>query len=115
MHLCAHRVKTQTLSTAADAQAYWGTDNNIYLLNLTRAFPPESPSFSKHLLPDSYSIFRRFLRPELLQRLKEEGVCAPLSCDALSGWGIASQVGRHTFVLRLCVFVGILVCVCILG
>ena len=63
-----------------------GTDGELYVLDLGRAFPPEHPEEAHHLLASGQSVFYRQLRPELLLSWKVKGQPA-LSPDALTLWG----------------------------
>ena len=75
---------------AGDCEAHRGIDGRYYLLDLARAFPPESPISTPHLPPCKQSIFFRMLRPELLQIVKNMNL-NPLSCDAFSNWGTGDE------------------------
>jgi hypothetical protein len=107
LHLAGHKVGGKDLFSAGDVEGHAASDNRMYLLDLARAFPPESPVDCLHLLPHQQvlivillssclcyaermtvsplqSVLFRLLRPELLQRLKADGFPA-LSPDAFTG------------------------------
>eukprot|EP00466_Bigelowiella_natans_P018136 jgi/Bigna1/77067/fgenesh1_pg.45_\ len=98
LHLAGHYICDQNghpnlLHAAGDIEGHLGKDNRYYLLDLARAFPPESVWDTAHLNRPSQAVFFRMLRPEFLQYLKENGH-PPLSCDALTNWG-QSYTDRH--------------------
>lgn len=88
LHLAEHEACGKRLWSAGDVEAHLGADGRRYLLDLSRAFPPEAPSETPHLprAPEARTVFARLLRPEFLAALKEAGR-PPLSPDALSAWG----------------------------
>ena len=63
----------------------------FYLLDLARAFPPESPWDTPHLPREPGSLFYRMLRPELLQELKRAGLppVSVIGCVTREGGGLA--------------------------
>lgn len=71
--------------SAADVEVHEGKDGRLYMLDLARTFPPQSPDACRHLPNHRGSIFFRMFRPEFLQIRKQLGF-PPLSSDALSGF-----------------------------
>lgn len=84
-YVCDHKGKPYQLHSAGDIEGHRGSDGRYYLLDLARAFPPESPFDTPHLCWPQQAVFFRMLRPEFLQYLKDKGSPA-LSCDALTNW-----------------------------
>ncbi len=93
LHVAGHLVKSKELYSAGDVEGHmyalltricspphviqlWsclscsGVDGHRYLLDLARAFPPESPLETTHLSIHTQSVFCRLLRPEFLAYLK---------------------------------------------
>ena len=103
LNLSPHQVRPSrdkglvTLPCAADIQVFRGEDGRYYLRHLERAFPPEDPYSTPHLVPGErgHSIFWRFLRPEFLSVYPR-----PLSPDAFSGFvaGTPQQREHDTLV-----------------
>ena len=62
-----------------------GRDKRIYLLDLARTFPAESPAVARHLPVNGTTVFFRCFRGELLRRWRQAGH-PPLSSDALTAW-----------------------------
>ena len=61
-------IQTQKTSASADIKAYVGNDEEFYLKDFWRAFPPEDPRETPHLprVPRDQSIYWRQLRPEFV-------------------------------------------------
>ena len=74
------------------------------MLDLARSFPPESPYICSELnhfpTHNKNAIFYRTFRPEFLLHLREETDIAPLSPDALSGWGNQGKE-HHNYNVKL--------------
>lgn len=87
LHLVEHTVKGTADSNAiatcasADLQVYRGQDEEFYMKNFWRSFPPEHPEVTSHLqrAARDQSIIWRKHRPEFCRRYK-----AALSPDALA-------------------------------
>ena len=88
----AHRISNteHILYTAGDVEVHRGHDGALYMLDMGRCFPPESPlacERSEHLQRRGNPVFYRKLRPEFLKYLKQkEFDIFPLSPDGLTGW-----------------------------
>lgn len=48
-HVVGRRGRLKELHSAVDVEGHIGLDNKLYLLDLSRTFPPESPAHTKHL------------------------------------------------------------------
>jgi hypothetical protein len=48
-HIVGRRGQQKELHAAIDVEGHVGMDNRLYLLDLSRTFPPESPAYTKHL------------------------------------------------------------------
>mmetsp|Transcript_9515 Transcript_9515/g.17842 ORF Transcript_9515/g.17842 Transcript_9515/m.17842 type:complete len:990 (+) Transcript_9515:148-3117(+) len=48
-HVVGRRGQVKELHSAVDVEGHIGLDNRLYLLDLSRTFPPESPAHTKHL------------------------------------------------------------------
>ena len=90
LHLAGHMVGDCELFAAGDVEVHEARDQNFYIFDLARCFPPESPEVANldgdHLPKSDRTIFCRKMRPELLQYLKTRKT-NPLSPDAFTGWG----------------------------
>lgn len=64
-----------------DIEGHLGRDGRYYLLDFSRACPPECPLPNQPM--EKGSLFFKLLRPELVR-----GNRAPLSSDALTRWGM---------------------------
>jgi len=100
LHLAGHYVQDKFLFSAGDIEVHQGLDGNTYVLDLARAFPPESSYVLQKFggfPPEERMIFSRKLRPEFLRFLKENTNAPPLSPDAFTGWGTldAEQFNRE--------------------
>jgi len=99
LHLAGHEVRDgkgvrHHIYCAGDVEGHIGSDGRYYLIDLARAFPPESFYETRHLRRNRQAVFFRMLRPEFLQWLKKnhrpnkpKEQLPPLSCDALTNWG----------------------------
>lgn len=83
VHMHHHRIAPDF---SADVEGHLGTDGRFYLLDLARAFPPESAADCPHLPQLPQAVFVRLLRPELLQSLKESGLTESLNPDCFTLW-----------------------------
>jgi hypothetical protein len=93
LHLSQHTVQNVSICLGGDVELHLATDQDFYLLDLARTFPPESPRVSFLFHGDwgfqSIScIFYRMLRPELLRIIKRGKLLPPVSSDSFSNWGI---------------------------
>eukprot|EP00475_Leptophrys_vorax_P034560 TRINITY_DN55998_c0_g1_i1.p1 TRINITY_DN55998_c0_g1~~TRINITY_DN55998_c0_g1_i1.p1 ORF type:complete len:1319 (+),score=314.27 TRINITY_DN55998_c0_g1_i1:490-3957(+) len=91
LHLAGHRVSAVTIFSAGDVEVH-RADGKYYLIDLARAFPPESVLAVADVTGQDYppsSIFHRMIRPEALIIWKNtsQGENRPLSPDALTNWG----------------------------
>lgn len=105
LHLAGHDVCDREgvphhIYSAGDVEGHRGSDGRYYLIDLARAFPPESRADTHHLTKHKQAVFFRMIRPEFLQWLKKhhppnepDKKFPPLSCDALTLW---AQSGRDT-------------------
>jgi hypothetical protein len=95
-HLAAHLVSNVIIHSAGDVEVHRGRDNNYYMLDLARCFPPEhfgqAMNFNEFSTMWRSCVFFRMLRPELLSHFRKEGCIPPVSPDALSGWGRQDSV-----------------------
>ena len=65
LHLAEHSVGDCRLHAAGDVEVHIGLDDNIYILDLARSFPPEHPEASSMysgVRPHSRSIFFKVCR-----------------------------------------------------
>jgi hypothetical protein len=96
LFLSAHLISGKMMFSAGDIEAHKVPNESMYfLLDMSRAFPPESPkvlsAHFKDILPTA--IFSKHFRPEFLLYLKQNADKLPfelgdgLSPDALSRWG----------------------------
>jgi hypothetical protein len=83
----------------ADVEAHLGHDGRVYVLDLSRTFPPQAPDVCHHLPAPPGSIFFRMFRPEFLQQLKQQGRPA-LSSDAMSGFAHREDAAMHNQQVR---------------
>eukprot|EP00466_Bigelowiella_natans_P011490 jgi/Bigna1/78392/fgenesh1_pg.54_\ len=70
-HVCDEQGVEHHIYAAGDIEGHIGTDGRYYLIDLARAFPPESMWDTHHLHRPSQAVFFRMLRPEFLQWLKK--------------------------------------------
>ncbi|GAB5355140.1 hypothetical protein AAMO2058_000180600 [Amorphochlora amoebiformis] len=103
LHLAGHYVcdaegVSHYIYAAGDVEGHIGSDGKYYLIDLARAFPPESIWETHHLHKKRQAVFFRMLRPEFLQWLKKnhrpnkpDEKFPALSCDALTRWGQGAQ------------------------
>jgi len=84
LHLAEHTVGKSNISlhSAGDVEAHRTSDGSYFLLDLSRALPPEAPSRA-----NPRSIFYQVFRPEFLEILRSQKITKPLSSDAFSIWG----------------------------
>ena len=77
------QVKQVEVVGPGDIEGHLGTDNNLYLIDFARVFPPEAPVVAAKFFSyrSGRSIFYKLLRPELTF-----SNYVPLSPDAFSGW-----------------------------
>lgn len=61
------------------------------LKKLHRLLPPTAPEPGQL----KSKVFCNMFRPELLKRLKRQGIAAPLSSDAFAGWGLTDPLRRQ--------------------
>ncbi len=89
-----HRVGSQNLYLCGDVEGHRGTDGRLYLIDLSRLFPPEYPlgnsPFSKN------DIWFKLLRAECVRSYP-----TPLSSDALSAWGAAGTARENNAEVKL--------------
>ncbi len=78
LNLAPHRVAGKTVALAVDAELHLGLDGRFYLIDLSRAMPPETPRKDLGL---RHAHLFRVLRPELVRRNP-----VPLNADAFSGF-----------------------------
>jgi hypothetical protein len=104
LHLAKHLVSETEICLAGDVEVHKGTDNNYYLLDLARCFPPEAPMVLSSRFgdenPNPRAIFFRMIRPEALKFWQQEKG-AELSSDALSFWGV-QDAAKHNENVLLC-------------
>jgi hypothetical protein len=108
LHLAAHKVGGKVLFAAGDVEVHRALDGSMFLLDLSRSFPPESVSLVSQFYSDgavpSSSIFFRMLRPEALKYWKMTGASA-LSPDAFSAWGREDNIQLNADVSEATKFV----------
>ena len=88
------------LSSAGDVEGRIDhKEQNAYLLDLARTFPPEDPRECSHLPRIGQTCFYRLLRPEFLQLLKSRGMNR-LSSDGLTAWSDPEERVQQNRLLR---------------
>ena len=91
-HYCRGSKDINALKTycSSDIQVYRGPDEEFYMHSFWRAFPPESPTDTPHLLhsPREQSIFWRQLRPELCK--KYDTLLSPDACCQIT-YGVPDE------------------------
>jgi hypothetical protein len=106
--LAAHPVDDLIMYTGGDVEVHLGLDNNFYLLDVARVFPPEDPHLYQrfHEVPflNTNSVFYRMLRPEILRLWAEfAGKQYVVSSDSFSRWG-EQDAEIHNKVSNTCSF-----------
>jgi hypothetical protein len=77
LFLSAHMVRGKVMFSAGDFEVHKVGENSYFLLDLSRAFPPESPEIlEKHFRKVLLNYFRHF-RPEYLLYLKDSAEKLP--------------------------------------
>eukprot|EP00009_Paramoeba_aestuarina_P014050 CAMPEP_0201541496 /NCGR_PEP_ID=MMETSP0161_2-20130828/71506_1 /ASSEMBLY_ACC=CAM_ASM_000251 /TAXON_ID=180227 /ORGANISM="Neoparamoeba aestuarina, Strain SoJaBio B1-5/56/2" /LENGTH=387 /DNA_ID=CAMNT_0047949039 /DNA_START=937 /DNA_END=2097 /DNA_ORIENTATION=+ len=85
-HLAGLGKDPRFLYGPCDQEGHLGTDGNLYVLDLARLFPPETPDKSKK----GSSFLYRLLRPEFLAKYP-----TPLSSDAFTAFGRCGNYEEH--------------------
>jgi hypothetical protein len=102
LHLRGHQVGQSHLFVGGDVEGHVNNHGQLFLLDLARTYPPESPQATPHLERSNASIFHRLMRPEFLLALKASNR-PPLISDALSVWGKHAPLHQHRDVHNACV------------